>query len=160
MPTSVVQHDEDAFIWPGTPFLCKLLEHLQEWLHANSWNHPKASLSMFWLDKPIDILPLVSRSNVSDGALTSLCPNPANNRLEAKTVLILSPQLKGRVRVLLAKLCDALVQIFFSIRVSDLRQRVWCEQGEESDMSSQAFSYSPNHAEDKQSRSEASEPCV
>jgi hypothetical protein len=112
VPTCLIHHQQNVRVWPTSLFLGEGAEGEREGLRIDSGHKQPRSLSALWLDKPVEVHPLIARSDDCLDAAPFARPDPAQDRFETDAMLILTPPLNLSLWILLLQLLDLLWEFF------------------------------------------------
>jgi hypothetical protein len=112
VPASLIQDQQQVFVWPNPLFLGKSGKSEGKGHGIDCRHEQLTRLSALWLDKPIEIHPLIARSDHGphSGSLSS--PDAAQNRFETDAVLILAPEFNVGFWIRLMQLLNLLWEFF------------------------------------------------
>lgn len=112
VPASLIQDQEQVFVWPHPLFLGESSQSEGKGRGIDRRHEQPTGLSALWLHKPIEIHPLIARSDHSPhpGALAG--PDAAQDRFETDAVLILAPEFNAGFWIGLMQLLDLLWEFF------------------------------------------------
>src|SRR5688500_2821694 len=92
MPACAIEDQQDLFTWPRTDGVSELREGKCEGSDRNARQQQPPRSTGVWMDKGVEIAPLVAMLNNRLGALPPGAPDAPQDRLEADPVLIGRPQ--------------------------------------------------------------------
>lgn len=92
MPSSPVEHQQDLFLFTGSYGLSEVLQGQCKDLHVDGGQEQPLRLSGGWVDKGIDVEPLVALLNDSRWTLAVEHPDPTEDGLESDAMLIGAPE--------------------------------------------------------------------
>ena len=100
------------FVWSHSLFLGESAQSEGKGRGIDRRHEQPTGLSALWLDKPIEIDPLITRSDHSPHSGPLAGPDPAQDRFETNAMFILTPQLNARLWIRLMQLVDLLWKFF------------------------------------------------
>ena len=112
VPASLIQDQEQVFLWPHALFLGESREGEGKGRCIDRRHEQPTGLSALRLHKPIEIHPLIARSDHSPHPGPLAGPEAAQDRFETDTVFILTPELNSRLWIRLMQLLDLLWEFF------------------------------------------------
>jgi hypothetical protein len=92
MPSSAVEHEQDLFLLAGSYGLSEVLQGQRKDVNIHGGQEQPLRVSGGWVDKGIDVEPLVAMLNDSRWTLTVEYPDPTENGLESDAMLIGGPE--------------------------------------------------------------------
>jgi hypothetical protein len=112
VPASLIQDQEQVFIWPHSLFLGESREREGKGRCIDRRHEQPTGLSAAWLHKPIEIHPLIARSHHRSHSGPLSGPDATQDRFETDAVFILTPEFKARLWIRLMQLLDLLREFF------------------------------------------------
>ena len=92
VPARLIEHQEQVFLWPHPLFVSESCEREGKGRSIDRRHEKPTGLSAPGMHKPIQIYPLIARSDHGPHAGPLAGPDAAQDRLETDAVLILTPQ--------------------------------------------------------------------
>jgi hypothetical protein len=112
VPARLIQNQENLLVQPSALFLCEGGQREGKGRGIDRRHEQPGSLAALWLHKPIEIHPLIARSDHSPNPAPFARPDPAQDRFEANAVLVLTPHFNAGFGIRLAQLLDLLGEFF------------------------------------------------
>ncbi len=113
VPASLVDDQHDLLVWSRTRGLGKLLKGKLVDPGVDRWQDEPEALASFGPDEAVEVEPLVARMDCGDGALTFGSPDPTQDGLEAKPMLVLAPDLDLGIGIAIPDARDNACQALF-----------------------------------------------
>lgn len=112
VPASLIEDQQQMFLWPHALLLSESRERKGKGGSIDRRHEQPARLSALGLDKPIEIHPLIARSDDDPHSRPLACPDAAQDRFEPDAMLILAPEFNAGFWIRLAQLFDLLGEFF------------------------------------------------
>lgn len=112
VPAGLIKHQENVLVWPNLLFLCESGQREGEGSSVDGGHEQPTRLSALWLDKPIEMHPLIPLADHRSHSASLACPNAAQDGFEPDAMLILTPEFNGGVWMRLVQLFDLLGEFF------------------------------------------------
>lgn len=112
VPASLIQDQEQVFVWPHPLFLGESSQSEGKGRGIDRRHEQPTGLSALWLHKPIEIHPLIARSDHGPHSGPLSGPDAAQNRFETDAVLILAPEFNAGFWIRLMQRLDLLWEFF------------------------------------------------
>ena len=112
VPASLIQDQEDVFVWPQPLFLGKSIQSKGKGRCVDRWHEQPTGLSALWFYKPVEIHPLIALADDGPHSGSLASPDAAQDRFETDAVLILTPQFQAGFGRRLPQRLDLLGQFF------------------------------------------------
>ena len=112
VPARLIQHQEQVFLWPDSLFAGERREREGKGCGIDRRQEQPTGLAALGLHKPIQIHPLITRSDHGPHAGPLACPDAAQDWFETDAVFILTPQFNARLGIRLMQSLDLLGEFF------------------------------------------------
>jgi len=112
VPTCLIEDQENLLVWPSSLVLGESGQRQRKGRGIDGRHEQPTGLSALGLHKPIEIHPLIARSDHGPYSGPLARPDAAQNWFEADAVLILAPQFKAGFWIGLMQPCDLLWEFF------------------------------------------------
>lgn len=95
VPASLIQDQDDLFVWPHPLFLGERRQREGKGHRIHGGHEQPTRLSAQGLHKPIEIHPLIARSDHGPHSAPLAGPDAAQDRFETDAMLILAPEFQA-----------------------------------------------------------------
>ena len=112
VPARLIHHQKQVFVWPYLLFLGEGAQGQRKGLSIDGGHEQPTGLSALWRNIPIEIHPLIARSDHRPHSGPLSGPDAAQDRFETDAVLILAPQFNAGLWIRLMQRLDLLWEFF------------------------------------------------
>lgn len=112
VPARLIQNQENPLVRSSALFLSKGGQSKRKSRRIDRWHEQPAGFSALWLDKAIEVHPLIARADYSPNPASFACPDPAQDWFETDAVFVLTPHFNAGFRICLAQLLNLLREFF------------------------------------------------
>lgn len=112
VPARLIEDQKQMFLRPDSLFVSERSERERKGRSIDRWHEQPTGLAALGLHKPIQIHPLIARSDDGSHAGSLTRPDAAEDGFEPDAVFILTPELNACLGVRLAELLDFFREFF------------------------------------------------
>lgn len=112
VPACLIEHQEQVFLGSDALFVRESREREGKGCGIDRWHEQPTRFPALWLDKPIEIHPLIALSDHRPHSAPLARPDAAQDRFETNAVFIWTPELNACLRIRLAQLLDLFREFF------------------------------------------------
>jgi len=112
VPACLIENQKDVLIWPNSLLLDEGSKSKRKGGRVDGRHEQPGSLSALWLNKPVEVHPLVARSHNRSHSASCFGPDATQDGFEADAMLILAPQFNPGFWIRFLQLVDLFGQFF------------------------------------------------
>lgn len=112
VPARLIENQENPLVWPGTLFLSEGCQSERKGRRINRRHEQPARLAALWLNKAVQVHPLIAMADHRPNTAPFARPNPTQNGFETDAMLVLAPEFHFGFGIRLLQLFNLLREFF------------------------------------------------